>query len=183
MEHTDQETQKTSQKQLTIDEHKLERFMEGLKMEQNFPLAILGASLAALAGAAIWAAITVATKFQIGYMAVAVGIMVGFSVRYFGKGLDKIYGYLGAVFSLLGCLLGNFLSMVGFFANHEGMQFFEVLTRIDYSLVPSIMAETFSPIDLLFYGIAVYEGYKFSFRRITEDEIIQNAAKEMVVAD
>jgi len=29
----------------------------------------------------------------------------------------------------------------------------------------------FSPMDLLFCGIAVYEGYKFSFRRLTPQEI------------
>ena len=26
------------------------------------------------------------------------------------------------------------------------------------------MMATFSPMDLVFYGIAMYEGYKFSFR-------------------
>lgn len=29
----------------------------------------------------------------------------------------------------------------------------------------------FQPLDLLFYGIALYEGYKFSFRRITRQEL------------
>ena len=28
------------------------------------------------------------------------------------------------------------------------------------------MKADFSPIDLLFYGIAIYEGYKFSFRQV-----------------
>ena len=34
-----------------------------------------------------------------------------------------------------------------------------------------IMKETFRPMDLLFYAIAVYEGYKFSFRQISEEEM------------
>ena len=33
------------------------------------------------------------------------------------------------------------------------------------------MVVTFSPIDLLFYGIAVYEGYKLSFRQIGLDDL------------
>ena len=33
------------------------------------------------------------------------------------------------------------------------------------------MTITFSPIDLLFYGLAIYEGYKLSFRQITRDEL------------
>jgi hypothetical protein len=34
-----------------------------------------------------------------------------------------------------------------------------------------LMKATFSPIDLLFYGIAVYEGYRFSFRQVTPEEL------------
>jgi hypothetical protein len=33
------------------------------------------------------------------------------------------------------------------------------------------MAITFSPMDLVFYGIAVYEGFKLSFRKVTHEEI------------
>jgi hypothetical protein len=33
------------------------------------------------------------------------------------------------------------------------------------------MAATFHPMDVLFYTIAIGEGYHFSFRRITEAEI------------
>jgi hypothetical protein len=47
---------------------------------------------------------------------------------------------------------------------------------IDYSLVPQIMIDSFSPMDILFYGFALYEGYKFSFREITEGEIVAGPA-------
>lgn len=33
-----------------------------------------------------------------------------------------------------------------------------------------ILTATFQVMDLLFYAIAVYEGYRFSFRRIPEEE-------------
>jgi len=33
------------------------------------------------------------------------------------------------------------------------------------------MKETFSPIDLLFYGIAIYEGYKLAVRQVTDEEM------------
>jgi hypothetical protein len=33
------------------------------------------------------------------------------------------------------------------------------------------MTETFSFMDIVFYGIAGYEGYKFSFRTFTEADI------------
>lgn len=149
--------------------------METLRSEQNLTLGLVYGSIAAVLGALIWAAITVSTQYQIGYMAVAIGFMVGFAVRKGGKGIDKIFGISGAVLSLLGCLAGNFLSIVGYVADAEGLGYFDTLSQINYSVMPSLMVETFRPLDLLFYGIAIYEGYRFSFRQLTDEEISANS--------
>ena len=163
------------QPEISINEDKLNQYLDKLRVEQNLPLGLIGGLIAALVGAALWAVITVTTEYQIGYMAIAVGFIVGFTMKFTGKGIDKIFGIVGAALSLVGCLLGNCLSVVGFISIAEGIEYFETLAMIDYSLMPEIMMSTFSPIDLLFYGIAVYEGYKFSFRTITEQEIIEHA--------
>jgi hypothetical protein len=155
-----------------LTEDKIFQYREKLKLEQNLMLGAVGGGAAALVGAILWAVITVATEYQIGYMAIAVGLVVGFSVRYLGKGIDQIFGILGGMLALIGCVLGNFLSMVGFAANAEGLGYMELLFGIDYSIVPEIMMEGFSPMDVLFYGLAVYQGYKFSFRQITEEEVV-----------
>ena len=42
---------------------------------------------------------------------------------------------------------------------------------IDYSKAPELMISMFHPMDLLFYGLAVYEGYKFSFQNLSDDQI------------
>lgn len=148
-----------------------------LRLEQNLPLALLAGVAAAVLGAVLWAIITVATNLQIGYMAVGLGFLVGYTVRFAGKGLDKVFGILGAALSLGGCLLGNLFTLVGFIANDEGLGYAEVFLGIDYSVVPQVMVETSGPIDLLFYGLAMYAGYRFSFRQISEAEILANAAK------
>lgn len=159
----------------TTNQTKVDEYIASLKNEQNINKAILGGTLGMVIGAILWAVITVITGFQIGYMAIAIGFIVGFLVRTFGKGLDPVYGYIGAVFAILGCLFGNMLSIFGFATQEFGMSFFEVFANVDFSLVINIMIESFSPIDLLFYGIAIYEGYHFSFRQITEEELISQA--------
>ena len=110
-------------------------------------------------------------------MAIAIGFMVGYAIRYYGKGIDIIFGVLGAILSLCGCLLGNFLSIVGFAASSEGMGYIEVLTSIEYSLIPALIIDTFNPMDLLFYSLAIYEGYKFSFREIKQEDVLANASR------
>jgi hypothetical protein len=144
---------------------------ERLLLEQNFNFAIIFGSLAALIGAVLWAFFTVKTGFQIGYMAIAVGAMVGFSIRYFGKGINVKFGFLGAVLSLVGCVLGNLFSIVGFISYSYNIDYFEVLFSLDFNLVFQLLKETFSFFDLFMYCVAIYEGYRFSFRKITQEDI------------
>lgn len=149
------------------------RVADQIKSEQNFLKAVFSGVLAGLIGAAIWAAITVTTEYQIGYMAIAVGALVGISMRYTGKGLGQHFGIAGAVIALMSCLLGNVFSILGFVANQESISFFNVLMMFNYEQLIPIMKESFSPIDLLFYGIAAYEGYKFAFRTFSQEEVQQ----------
>ena len=122
-------------------------------------------------GAALWAVVTITTGYQIGYIAVAVGFLVGFAMRQFGKGTDQVFGVVGAVLALLGCGLGNLFSACAVLSQQEGIPFFDVLSVLDLEIISELMAATFSPVDLLFYGIAIYEGYKLSFHQLTAQDL------------
>lgn len=140
--------------------------VEVLAPEQSRMIPAIGAGLvAALVGAAIWAVVTVTTKFQIGWMAVGVGFLVGYSVRTVGRGTTAPYGFAGAALALLGCVMGNLLSACGFYAAEASMSVWSVLGRLNWEMAISLIQATFQPMDLLFYGIAVYEGYKLSFHK------------------
>jgi antitoxin component YwqK of YwqJK toxin-antitoxin module len=147
-----------------------------LRKQQDPVLAVVGGLSAAILGGLIWAAITVATNYQIGYMAIGVGLLVGFSVRYFGAGVDQYFGLIGAALALAGCAIGNLLAQVGFAANEGAGSYIDILSVLNIELIISIFKESFSPMDVLFYGIAAYEGYKFAFRKVT-GEVYDSAAK------
>ncbi len=147
--------------------------IEKLRMEQKLIPGIVSGLIVGIIGAVLWGVITVTTGFQIGYMALAIGAGVGLAIRKFGNGIDSIFGFWGAGIALFSVLLGNVLSIIGFIANLEGLGYVEALLALDYSYLPTLMGETFSIIDLFFYGIAIYEGYKFSFRLITEKKIME----------
>jgi antitoxin component YwqK of YwqJK toxin-antitoxin module len=138
---------------------------------QDFPSAIIGGLLLTLVGALIWAAITVITEYQIGYMAIGIGLLIGFGIRYFGAGVDQKFGLLGGALALLSCLMGNFFAQIGFLAQSENITYLQALRLFDYNYLPSVLSETFSPMDLLFYGFAIYEGYRFAFRAISAEEL------------
>lgn len=139
--------------------------------QENLVMGIVAGIVAALIGAGIWAGITVTIHYQIGWMAVGLGFLVGFAIRYFGKGTSEKFGLLGAGLALFGCLLGNVLSGCGAYALDESIPFinvaFVVLTHPSLAWV--YLKETFSFIDVIFYGLAIYEGYRFSFNKIRAD--------------
>jgi hypothetical protein len=160
------------EQQIEVTAEQVDAAVDRLKSEENFSLAMITGGIASLIGAGIWAAITIATEYQIGWLAVGVGFLVAITIRQTGKGMSQKFQVLGATLALLGCVLGNFFTICGFIAQSEAMGFFEIITQINPAAIPDLMAATFSPMDLLFYGIAVYEGYRLSLRQISEDELI-----------
>lgn len=132
--------------------------------EPSIARAALAGFFAALVGAVLWAMITVAMKVQIGFMAIGVGLLVAWAVRTLGKGSSPTYGVIGAGFALFGCVLGNLLSACGFLATEQGVPLSGVTMRVlaSPSLSYSLLEATFNAMDLLFYAIAAYEGFKLS---------------------
>jgi len=166
-----QETPETISAPPAIDPAQVDLAMQGFRSEQNLMMGIAAGGAAALAGAAAWAIITVVTDFQIGWMAVGIGFLVGYSVRALGKGIDRQFGIAGASLSFLGCVLGNLLAVCIMAAKQENVPVMDILSQLSPGLATALMKSTFHPMDLLFYGIALYEGYKLSFRQLTAQEM------------
>src|SRR5882762_579743 len=131
---------------------------------------------AAIIGAIIWAVVTVTTKYQIGWMALGVGALVGFALR-IGNG-GKAFGVLGAFLALFGCVLGNYLSLIAFASAEEHVPFFTMLNNADPTKIINAMWDDFVSASVLFYAIAAYEGYKFSaFRPSSVSSALDSATQ------
>ena len=157
-----------------VDKYALEAKIENLKMEQNLPLGIIGALVGCGLGAILWALVTYFTQYQIGWLAIGVGFLTGFGNRLIGKGFDPIFGFLGGLIALAGVLLGNFLSSLAFLADYFEVSFVEMLLGFNYAMIFQLFKETFTLMDLLFYALAVYTGYRYSFRKISQTELLSD---------
>ena len=140
-----------------------------LRSQENLPAGLIAGLLAAVVGAIVWALISVSTGFQIGYMAIGMGFLVGYAIRKFGKGITPIFGVVGALLALVGCILGDYLSIIGFIASEAGMGYMDTLTSIPIDIMISALGENLLSMSALFYGIALFEGYKLSFRLQIQD--------------
>ena len=129
---------------------------------ESLPMGFMAGLVAAVVGAALWAVITVLTGYQIGWMAVGVGFLVGIAVRAAGKGTTTAFGVLGAVLALGGCLAGNLLTGCIVLSRELDVSLLALSTRLTPDVTMELMKAMFSPIDLLFYALAIWQGYKFS---------------------
>jgi hypothetical protein len=137
-------------------------------MRGKLLLGTLGAIAGALLGAIAWGAITAATHFQIGYMAVGVGFLAGYGMRVLGGGRDRADGVIAAVVAFLGCGLGNLLTVVIEFAPHDnghrGVAELTLLVLFNPKLAWLMLSENFSLMDVVFYALAVYAGYRTALK-------------------
>ena len=146
-------------------------FMQRLRSQQNMTHGVIAGLCAAIAGSIVWAIVTALTGYQIGWMAIGIGFIVGLATRRFGQGIDQSFGFAGAGLALFGCMLGNLLTVCIVVAHQFGVGYMEVIGSLDGAAVLGIMTDTFQPMDILFYAIATWAGYKYSIRTLTEAEI------------
>jgi hypothetical protein len=158
-----------------VDTEAVREFREALLAQQNIRRGIAGGVASALIGAGAWALITVATNYQHSAMAMGVGLLVGLAVRKYGHGISRPFGVAGAVLALCGALLGNLLSFGGLVAKIGGLPLLAVEANLLTNPVAAAnaLADSFSPIDILFYVIAIIAGYHFSFRELVESDIVR----------
>lgn len=140
-----------------------------LLVEQNLPKGLLFGILACIVGAVAWCLISISTGYQIGYMAIGVGFLVGYAVRQ-GKGVTPVFGIIGAALALVSCVMGDFFSIIGLIGKEYEISYWEVLTGLEVKEMISMLTDNLASMTIVFYGIAVYEGYKLSFREQKQPE-------------
>ncbi|EAY26713.1 hypothetical protein [Microscilla marina] len=154
-----------------IKERTPEETFELLKQEQNFLMGLLAGFGASLLGAALWATIVAFTGINFGLMALLVGAMVGFAVQKAGKGLGIKFGIAGAVLAAFGCFTGNILGIFAYMAYQLDTNLFSLLSKVPISFVLKIYFNEIGPISIILYIIAIVEGYKLAFRKVTDKTI------------
>ena len=157
---------------LDLGQREIKQTIPDRQAKQSLSVALVAGITAAVVAALVWALITMTTSYHAGWMAVGVGFLVGGAVRMMGRGVDKSSGYLGAAVSVLGCLLGNLLSACAVVAVQENLSALSVLTHICSKpvIIPAATIATFQPLDLLFWAVGIYAGYRLSFRRVPHAE-------------
>ncbi len=159
-----------NQEATALYDQKVAAYKQKLKADQNLLMGIAAGTLAAVVMAGFWALMAVVTMLKSGFIAVAVGFVVGIAVRYAGKGQNITFRLVGAVLALAGVLVGNMLVVLILNAQTSGMSIADYFAITSIANLYHQIGEEMVAYDALFYSFAVYEGFRFSVRTIKEEE-------------
>lgn len=125
--------------------------------------AIAAAFVAAIAGAVVWGLLSVPAGQGAHPLAVAVGIMVGFSVRIRGNGQTMPYRIVGMFFTLIGSAVGAVLAAAALTAMEGGLGIEGITTILsDVNALPSVVQGHFGPVSLVSVALALYLAFRLS---------------------
>ncbi len=151
--------------------------MSQTKPKQKIPLAIIVGLVASIVAASLWAAATFVTGYQLVFMPIGIGLIVGYAVRLLGKGNNVLFGVIGAVFTLAGCFLGHFLSMSAAAAAARNTSVFAILFAVLGSKIDvEFFAESFSVTELVLYALAASIAFVLSFYGLNGKKSVQPVA-------
>ena len=133
----------------------------GVEQHGNVILGLVAGVIAAIIGAVLWMGVQVGLNLQLGLVAIAIGAMVGFAIRVAGHGSHVLFGVMGAVLTLAGCLGGDILSQL-YVASSPQQGMLALAGSTDYVQMIQTIFTHMDVISYVIYGIGVYEGYKLS---------------------
>ncbi|MDZ7643008.1 MAG: hypothetical protein U5K76_01485 [Woeseiaceae bacterium] len=115
-----------------------------LLSEQNFVAAVIAGAVATVLAAVIYSIVVARWSFSYGFAAAGIGIAIGISMQYLGRGIEMRFAVAAAVYTIAGCFLGNVFRVVSPL---------EVFRSNDFSLIAEQSVSDISVLRLWFSGL------------------------------
>lgn len=139
------------------DEEKQEKYelAEKLISEQNFTAAVIAGAVAMLLVAVAYGIIVKTWPYSYGFATAGVGVVVGLSTGFLGRGISMKFAVVAAVYTIAGCVLGNLFVKVIDLAQATGTSPIEVLRNNSVSALAEWSISGLSLISLVYWLVAV----------------------------
>ncbi len=154
------------------DEEKQKNYelADKLISEQNFAAAVIVGAVATLLAAAAYG-ITVATwAFSYGFAAAGVGIVIGLSMGFLGRGTSMKFAVAATLYTITGCVLGNLFRVIIELAQATATSPIDVLRNNSLSVLAERSIYNVSFVDLVYLFVAVFCAVFFAKRPLSRSE-------------
>lgn len=143
---------------------------EFLIAQQNFGAAVVAGAVAMFVAAMAYGITVAVWPFSYGFAAAGVGIVVGLATGFLGRGISAKFGMLAAGYTVLGCVVGNLFAKAMDLAIQKSVSPLEVLRGQSLSTLADWSVSGLSPIDLVFWCVAVAGAVFFATRSLSRQD-------------
>jgi len=144
---------------------------ESLYAEQRFMAAAIGGLFAMVLSAAFFG---IAKSLSEGYyysiLAAGIGLSIGFTMQYLGRGIHRKFVLLAVIYAVIGCLLGNVFAEVMDIARATGTFPLLVLWNADPGKWYDWALSDLPLADLMFWLIGIGSAAYFARRPLTYEQ-------------
>jgi hypothetical protein len=154
------------------DEEKQRNYELATKLlsEQNFVAAVIAGAVATVLAAAAFGTIVATWSIAYGFAAAGVGIVIGFSIGFLGRGISTKFAVAATVYTVIACVLGNLSWVIIDLAQATGTSPIDVLGNNSLpALFGQAVADGFS-IYLLYWFVAIIAAVFLSRRSLSRSE-------------
>ena len=144
---------------------------EKLLSEQNFVAAVIAGGVAMILSAGIYGIVkSLSESLYYTILAAGIGVVIGFTMQFLGRGIDRKFAFVASVYALLGCMLGHMFAVVMHEARAITVSPFDVLLDTSTSELYAWMFENLQSADLMFWIIGIGGAAYFASRPLTREE-------------
>ena len=147
-----------------IADNGFEKYSLLMKQQQTLGLGIVGGLIAFVVGLGAWTGIMLLVSYKLDWMALSVGLLIGFSIRLLGKGVEPVYGIVGGILAFMSSIAGNILTACIIFAHGKSISFLSVLQQLNIQTALYFLKAVVGPFDIIFCIGAILLGYYFAFK-------------------
>ncbi len=128
---------------------------EKLAAEQNFSAAIIAGAVAMVLAAVAYGFIVEAWPFSHGFAAAGIGTVIGFFTGFLGRGISMKFSVAAAIYTIVGCFLGNLFVKIINLAQATAASAIDVLQDSSLSELWRWSVSGLSLVHLVFWFVAV----------------------------
>lgn len=152
---------------------------EKLLAEQNFTAAVIAGGVAALLAAVAYGITVAIWPFSYGFAAAAIGIVVGLSMQFLGRGITTKFAWVAAATTITGCALGSLFRVIMRYASGSRTTPIEILRDNSLSEIAAHAISNFSLIELVYWSIGVFFAVFLARRTLSRPERLALGLFEM----
>ena len=152
------------------EKHKHYELANKLISEQNFAAAVVVGAVATLLAAAAYG-ISVATwAYSYGFAAAGVGIVIGLSMGFLGRGISAKFAVVATLYTITGCAIGNLFRVIIELAQASATSPIDVFRNNSLSVLVERSISSLSFVDLVFWFVAVFCAVFLAKRSLSRSE-------------